>query len=223
MRAKTKQAALGCTAGDHYNVQMDNDVDGRRERFEAKLCDLSGRQISAVDYWDIHSAGLRPSRWDYGDWHHAVMGVELTTDLGPVTVTSTNTFHPYGVDVFHDPIEDHLVLGEAGPQRVGPDTDRTGPWTPRLGSPIRGTRSHWERLEIGPSWRADGSIVGPGYMVDLPTALRIDLDSGPVWFVAAIPQPPEMADVFIPGDEIMVVFSHKKMRNIGFHDPTFLR
>jgi hypothetical protein len=39
------------------------------------------------------------------------VGVQLTTDGGPVTVTWTNTFHAHGVEVFPDPLERHLLLG----------------------------------------------------------------------------------------------------------------
>jgi hypothetical protein len=58
------------------------------------------------------------------------MGVQLATDAGPVTWT--NTFFPYGVEVFADPIERHLVLGEAGPERVGPNGESRwkASWTP---------------------------------------------------------------------------------------------
>lgn len=209
--------------GEHDDVELAYGVDGPRTRFEAKLSDLRGRRLTAVDYWDIHNFGPEPTRWDYGDWHHAVMGVQLTTDLGPVTVTWTATFDPYGVEVFHDRIEDHLVLGEGGPERVGPDLDSASPWAQHLGSLICSTAFHWERLELGPSRRADGSIVGPANAVDLPTALRMNFHAGPVWFVAATPEPPEMQRVFIPGDEIMVVFSHEKMRDMGFDDPAFLQ
>ncbi|GAB3955153.1 hypothetical protein GCM10027614_63580 [Micromonospora vulcania] len=204
-------------------MELANEVDDPRTRFEAKLSALRGRRITAVDYWDLHHFGPDSEPWDYGDWHHAVMGVELTTDLGPVTVTWTDTFFPYGVEVFHDRPEDHLVVGEGGPQRNGPDADPAGPWTRHLGSPIRGTASHWSRQEMGPARRADGSIAKPAYSVDLPTAIRVDFDAGSVWFVAAIPQPPEMQRVFIPGDEIMVVFSSEKMRDMGFGGPAFLR
>jgi hypothetical protein len=168
-------------------------------------------------------ASPEPVQWDYGDWHHAVMGVQLGTDQGPVTVTWTDTFYPYGVEVFHDPIEESLVLGEDGPQRVGPDTAHPGVWAPYLGSPMRGGAFHWERLQMGPSQRADGTIVGAWYTVDVPIALRLDFPTGAVWFAAAIPQFPEMRRTFIPGDEIMVVFSADKMRDIGFDDPAFLR
>jgi hypothetical protein len=193
-------------------VTTEHDVDDSRDRFEGTLRALRGRRVTAVDYWDVHNFGSEPAPWDYGDWHHAVMGVQLVTDLGPVTVTWTSTFFPYGVEVFHEPIEHHLVLGEAGPQRVGPDGDGTSSWGLCLGS-----------LILGPGRWADGSIAGPAYSVDLPVALRLDFDAAAVWFVAGIPQPPDMRRVFIPGDEIMVVFSCEKMRDMGFDDPAFLQ
>jgi hypothetical protein len=59
--------------------------------------------------------------------------------------------------------------------------------------------------------------------VDVPIALRLDFETGAVWFVAAIPQFPEMQRAFIPGDEIMVVFSADKIRDMGFDDPEFRR
>jgi hypothetical protein len=222
-RVAGKQRAPGVLGREHENVKSESAFDGLRARFEVKLSGLRGRYLTAVGYWDVHNFGPEPARWDYGDWHHAVMGVQLSTDLGPVTVTWTNTFFPYGVEVFHDPIEEHLVLGEGGPARVGPDAAGAGRWAQRQGTLIRDTASHWERLEVGPSRRADGSIIGPAYSVELPTAFRIDFDTEPVWFIAAIPQPPEMQSVFIPGDEIMVVFSAEKMRDMGFDDPAFLR
>lgn len=193
-----------------------------RVGFEAKLTGLRGRRLTAIDYWDIYNYGPEPERWDHGDWHHAVMGVQLGTDQGPVTVTWTATFFPYGVEVFHDPISEHLVLSEDGPQRVGPDPGHPGPWAPHLGSTIRGGIFHWEREEVGPSRRADGTIVGAAYTEDIPTALRLDLATGAVWFVAATPHFPQMQQVSIPGDEIMVVFSADKMRDMGFDDPAFL-
>ena len=41
--------------------------------------------------------------------------------------------------------------------------------------------------------------------------------------VAGIPQAPEMREVFVPGDEIMLVFTVERMRQIGFPDSEFLR
>jgi hypothetical protein len=184
---------------------------------------LRDRRLTAVDYWDVHNFSPEPASWDYGDWHHAVMGVELGTDRGPVTVTWTSTFYPYGVEVFHEPIENHLVLGECGPQRIEPDVGGRSPWAALLGSTIRGTGCHWERLQIGPSRRADGSIAAPAYSVEVPVALRLDFTAAAVWFVAGMPQLPDPSRVFIPGDEIMVVFSQEKMHDIGFNDPSFLQ
>ncbi len=176
----------------------------------------------SVGYWDVYNFGPEPASWDYGDWHHAVLGVQLGTDLGPVTVTWTNTFSPYGVEVFHEPIGRHLVLGEFGPERVGPDVNGGSPWAPLLGSRVRGTACRWEPFQIGPSWQADGSIGVPAHTVDVPVALRLDFAACSVWFVAGIPQLPDPRRVFIPGDEIMVVFSAEKMRDMGFDDPAFL-
>lgn len=191
-----------------------------RATFEAKVQSLVGRRILAVDYWDIHNFGTESARWDYGDWHHAVVGVQFSTDVGPVTLTWSNTFHPYGVEVFDDPIERHLVLGEAGPEKIGPDGDSR--WVSFLDSPVRHATTWWDRLELGPATLlSTGEVVEPARSVDLPTALRLDFDAGPVWFVAAIPQAPSMEDVFIPGDEIMVVFATEKIRDMGYDDPRF--
>ena len=194
-----------------------DDLAIQRERFEEKVAGLRGLRVTGVDYWDVHSYSSEPLCWDYGDWHHAVMGLELTTDSGPVTITWTNAFFPYGLEVFFDPIARHLLLGDEGPQRVGPD--RLGPWTPLVSSPIVHAITCWERLELGPSIKADGLVVSPARPVHLPTALRVDFEAGSAWFVAAIPQPPTMESTFIPGDEIMVVFSAEKMRSMGYVDP----
>lgn len=176
-----------------------------------------------VDYWDVHNFGPEPAPWDYGNWHHAVMGVELSTDLGPVTVTWTDTFYPYGVEVLDEPIEHHLTAGDEGPERVGPDDAGLRAWTPCLGSPIQNAECCWERLRIGPARRTDGSVASSAYTIDVPVAVRLDFPATAVWFVAGMPQPPDNATAFIPADEIMVVFSPDKMRDMGFDDATFLR
>ena len=46
--------------------------------------------------------------------------------------------------------------------------------------------------------------------------------AGPVWMAAGIPQVPEIREVFVPGDEIMVVFTVERMRQIGFRDSEYL-
>jgi hypothetical protein len=68
-------------------VEEVREADGLRGRFEGKLRDLRGRRLTSVDYWYVYNFGPAPASWDYGDWHHPVMGVQLGTDLGPVTVT----------------------------------------------------------------------------------------------------------------------------------------
>jgi hypothetical protein len=201
-------------------VNATSDGADKRAAYEAKTSRLVGSCPVAVHYWDIHSFSADPARWDYGAWHHAVMGVQLDMDSGPVTIIWTNTFFTYGIEVFHEPIEEHLVLGEAGPQRIGPsDLDR---WGPFLSTPVRVVRTWWERLKLGPAMRADGTIVEPARSVEVPTALRLTFDAGSVWFVAAMPEPPRAQGAHVLGDEVMVVFDAATMREIGFEDSTFL-
>ena len=72
-----------------------------------------------------------------------------------------------------------------------------------------------EQLAVGLA-PAGSARVADSYTVDVPVALRIDFAAGPAWMVAGIPKAPEMQEVFVPGDEIMVVFSAERMRQIGF-------
>jgi hypothetical protein len=123
------------------------------------------------------------------------------------------------VEVFLEPIDRHVVVGDAGAQRNGPDAGSI--WTTFLGDRIQGATISWDTFTIGPSMKANGEIVGLPYTVEIPTALRLDFQAGPVWFVAAIPQLPR-DDVFIPGDEIIVVFAGTKMRQMGYADPAFV-
>ncbi|TYC20725.1 hypothetical protein FXF52_29640 [Micromonospora sp. MP36] len=44
---------------EHPDVELATGADGPRARFEAKLNDLRGRRLTAVDYWDIHNRRAR--------------------------------------------------------------------------------------------------------------------------------------------------------------------
>jgi hypothetical protein len=190
-----------------------------RERFEAAVDQIRGRHLEGIRYWDVHNFGESERAWDYGQWHHAVMGVDLATDQGPCCVLWTNTFFPYGVELFLSPAREHLVLGEQGPESWS--ASESPRWRAYLGQPIRQISTWWERLVLGPAIRSSGEVVSPAREVDLPVAFRFYLDPGPVWFVAGIPQLPDMREVFVPGDEIMIVFTSERMRQIGFTDPSF--
>ncbi len=198
-------------------MTSDSESGCTRAEFDAKVTCVEGRRLLSVDYWDIFEPA--DAEWDYGGWHHAAMGVQLGTDQGPVTVIWTAAFFAYGVEVFLGPISDHFIA-EGGPHRVGPDINVESPWQGRIDSLVSGTAVHWTRVEVGPAVRSDGLLVRPAYTVDVPTVLRLDFAAGPVWFVAAMPQGPNMQDVFIMGDEIMVVFSAEKMRSLGFSEPS---
>lgn len=181
-----------------------NQVSGDRARYDSKAAGLLGRRVLEARYWDVHNFTDEPQVWDYIDWHHAVMGVELQTDRGPSCVLWTSTFCPYGVEVFHTPMSEHIVAAPEGPGSR--DVSSSSRWRDRLESPVQEVQAFWERV----------------IDVDVPVALRIDFAVGPVWMVAAIPQMPEMQEAFVPGDEIMVVFTPERMRQIGFPDSEFL-
>ena len=207
LSVKAPAAILAIVTDDHIDARVS---------FEQRVDSLRGRRVLSVGYWDL--IGMGPdTEWDFGDWHHAVMGVQLTTDAGPVTVTWTATFYPYGVEVFLEPIDRHVSQDVT--QRVGPSTDSR--WTALLGQPVRDARVSWDRITVGPATRSNGQVVGRPYDVDVPTALRLDFDGGPVWFVAGMPEFPNPERAFIPGDEIMVVFTASKMRQLGYTDPSF--
>jgi hypothetical protein len=95
--------------------------------------------------------------------------------------------------VFFSPAAQHLTLGEQGPESwSASDSPR---WRPPLGQPIRQVDTWWGRLSIGPATLASGEVVSPA---ELPVAFKLDLDPGPLWFVAAIPEWPDMREIFIP-------------------------
>ncbi|MCF4123217.1 hypothetical protein L1785_19795 [Antribacter sp. KLBMP9083] len=188
-----------------------------RGEFDRKTTGLVGVRIDLVDYWDIHNFSDEPREWDYGDWHHAAMGVELKTSAGPVSVIWTDTFYPYGVEVFSEPITKFLAMSDDGPERWTV-TDHPE-WRSRMGQQVLAVDTHWERLELGPARYSNGRIAEAARTLELPAALRFDFAAGPVWFVAGIPT--EAGGVFIPGDEIMVVFTSEAMLRLGFPAGSF--
>jgi len=207
---------------DDLLVPHDDHVSYGRRQYELTTSNLIGRRIIEVAYWDLHGVGSGPDIWDYGDWHHAVMGVELITDQGPSCVLWTNTFYPHGVEVFHEPMSQHLGVGTCGPERW-PAQDHTF-WQVRAGLPVLAATTFWEQIKVGPARRtSDNAILAPPAAYTVPIALRLDFEPSPVWMVAAMPNWPDAETAFVPADEIMVVFSADRMRKIGFADTDFLR
>lgn len=168
---------------------MDEDAK-KRGRFDAVVTGLVGRTIESVINRDLAAVYGRPRRWDYGEWHHAVMGVEFGTDRGPVS----------------------LVAGEHW------DVSSAPPGDTLLRSPIRSASTYWETFTIEGAGSNRPSVFG------MPLGIQLDFDAGMAWAIAAIPQDPDMREVFVPGDEIMVVFTGDRMRQFGFPrefgDPT---
>ena len=180
------------------------------------MASLVGLSITGVTYWDVHNYSDEPRVWDYQDWHHAVMGVEFATNEGPVSVIWTNTFYPYGVEALRAPIALEIRHVPDGPE--GWDVSDHPYWQARTGSPISAVTAFWETLttrELHPDAGAERSYT-------LPVAMRLDFRAGPVWMVAGMPQWPNVDDVFIPGDEIVLAFSRERMLRMGFRDDDFL-
>ena len=144
---------------------------------------------------------------------------EVGDGRGPSCVRWTSTFFPYGVEVLHMPMSEQIVGGEEGPESW--DVSRAARWQGKIGSPVAEVRTFWQCLAIGPGY-VRGVRVAEPCEIDVPVALRIDFAGGRVWMVAGIPREPVMRDVFMPGDEIIVVFTAERMRQIGFPDSGFL-
>jgi len=131
----------------------------------------------------------------------------------------TSTVHPYGVEVFPTLVSEQILGGESGPESS--DASGSDRWRGRLNSLVASVQTFWEHITVGTGHIGDVRVSDP-YEVDVPVALRIDFAAGPVWMVAGSPQHPEMREVFVPGDEIMVVFTAERMRTIGFPDSEIL-
>jgi len=110
-------------------------------------------------------------------------------------------------------VSEQTLGGESGPESS--DASGSDRWRGRLNSLVASVQTFWEHITVGPGHIGDVRVSDP-YEVDVPVAMRIDFAAGPVWMVAGSPQHPEMREVFVPGDEIMVVFTAERMRTIGF-------
>ncbi|HVX47352.1 MAG TPA: hypothetical protein VHC49_25895 [Mycobacteriales bacterium] len=176
-----------------------------RRDFEAEFAQLVGRRLRRIRYWDIPHDAADPRIWDHGDWHHAVMGVELDTDAGPYFLTWSSRFYPYDVELFTGTAAEHLVLGPGGPE--GWPVETNAHWVRRLAGPITGTAVHWLPIEF---------LEPPGgFTAEAPVGLRLDFEAGPAWLVAGLPGRGELADTFLMGDELLVLFAADRMGEIG--------
>lgn len=193
-----------------------------RAAFDETAGALVGSRVLGVSYSDVYNFGA-DRIWDYGGWHRAVMGVELVLDSGPASILWTNAFHPYGLEIFREPLANHLVSRDQGPETWNVEAHRE--WRERIDVPIAAATYFWDPIGLGPGLRlSDGAQVSEARTVDVPVALRLDFATGPgpVWFVAAVPDVSEPDKAFVHGDEIMVVFDPERLRRLGFPDEEFV-
>lgn len=183
-----------------------------RSEFDAEMADLVDRRILGIEYWDIHLFG-EPRVWDHDDWHHAVMGIDFSTDRGPFSVSwTTSKFELAALDPRSTPMRARMVTGPEGPEHWSVTSEPR--WQQLINSPLRGATTRWEPCEAD-----DGRGIRH---LDVPMAVRLDFDDDAVWLVAGTPNWPDVEDVFLPGDEILVVFTADRMKKIGFPDDAFL-
>lgn len=210
-----------------------------RDRYDAMVSALlEGRRLLGVTYLQLK--GLEaPEFWDQGDWHVSVMGVDLQTDDGPVSVTWEGTYVQYGVEV-RDGRDAPTSAHDA--EYGGPEPTRL--WDGLIGTTMLKAVICW--VEVAPPESVQdraGEVrtAGPGLFRRLafatslrrppppvpperhcaPAALRLDFEAGrSVWVVAAM----ELADTgfLVLADEIVVVFTAERMRVLGFTDAEFL-
>lgn len=194
-------------------------MSGIRDAYIARTRTLIGQTVEAVRYVQLGTSDVADTPWDFEDWHHAEVGVDLATSLGKTCITWTDAFYPYGVDVFPATAMARLLVPESEVTTV--DASSAPPWQERLGVQIMDLDICWDTLSIGPATSTTtGETVAPAYDVDVPTGIRLDTAAGPIWFIAASPQWPDMQSFFIPGDEIVVTFTDHRAMSMGLRTST---
>jgi hypothetical protein len=188
--------------------------------FEAEFARLVGRSVTQVRYWDVHNFASEPPRWDFLEWHRAVMGVELVTDAGSFLISWGDRFHSYGVELFPDAIEDFFDLGPEGHEHWWVENHPR--WAPLLERSITATTVHWERVVFGIRFSEEFQPIETKTVV-VPTAVRLDFGGDSLWMVAGTPMNDRLDRTFVMGDEILVLFTAERMRDVGFDDDAFLR
>ncbi|MEV4249133.1 hypothetical protein AB0J63_37670 [Streptosporangium canum] len=175
-----------------------------RTEYEAVVGRLVGRQIEKATYYGLHDYNEHIEDWDYGDWHHPVMGVELTMmDAGVYSAVWGSSFTHYGLEIFPSQMSVHLAhVGEPdGPPRW--DVTTHPRWVNLVGQPIAGAQILWDEAvgDLGP--------------VQCPTAVRLDFSTGSAWLIAAAPRWTSPQSFWVGTDEVVVGFSEDFARSLG--------
>jgi hypothetical protein len=156
---------------------------------------MRGRRISQVRYYGLYLLSETAADWDFGDWHHPLMGVELVLEPeDPYSVIWSSTFAQYDLGIFHSPMTRHHV-GVGEPE----------------GPPVHEVSRHpsWARLLAGPL--LDVELLWLEHLdrsVRAPVAARLEFSAGNAWLVAAQPMTPgHDANFWVGSDEVIVTFA----------------
>ncbi|WP_158257199.1 hypothetical protein [Kineococcus xinjiangensis] len=129
-------------------------------------------------------------------------------------------FYLYGNETFPTPMADRCARGGEGIDRWRVDPHPH--WEPRVGSAVRAVNCFWWHVAFGPVTTSDGRVVHPRIERDVPVAIRLDVDAGPVWLVAGHPLCPGDDGAAVIGDEVVVVFTSERMAAFGFPPGPFI-
>lgn len=167
---------------------------------------LRGKRLTGVFYYGLPGDGAHDC--DYGDWHHAVMGVEFYAGSERFSLVWANSFGEYGAELYEGPMSRHVFnIGEPGGATRWDMTDHDQ-WRMRLNDPVEDVAICWTRADPPSS-----------QLTAWPAAIRLCFPTGNVWLIAAMPQWPAMREVLWPGDEIVVGFTENFARQLAIPAP----
>jgi hypothetical protein len=179
--------------GHHVRV---TDTNADTEAHRAVVDSMRGRRVIQVSYYGLYLQSEDPTAWDFGEWHHPLMGVELILEPDePYSIVWGSTFFKHDLEVFRDPMtKHHIGIGEPeGP----PVHDVSGhhAWAPLLAEPL---------IDVQVIWLEDH----PDQTARIPVAVRLHFPAGDAWLVAAVPLSPDPnPDFLVTGDEVIVAFA----------------
>jgi hypothetical protein len=172
-------------------------------RYRRSLSALVGRRLTSVVHYGLRYAPQHGVQWDFDQWHHPEMGVELVLDDGSVySAVWGDAFGHFDLELVCEPMRNLLVgVGEPDGPRVWEVTTHPR-WAALLGEPIRDAQL---------VWNDDAVDEGP-----VPVAVRLRFSQGDVWLVAGEPVDwPPAGRFYLAMDEVLVIFTRDLAGRLG--------